>query len=142
MDDVNTKGKIKKTKGKALIIIFSMLIIIIGFGYWKFFSLQGVPKGELIQTVKSPDGKYLIKTYFHNAGSLSADAVRGELVNLNTDSAENIYWNYPDADPYIEWLNKDSVRIGDQTLDISKKETYDWRDDDNHIKEMPKQFIK
>ncbi|MBJ8056270.1 DUF5412 domain-containing protein, partial [Bacillus cereus] len=116
MDDVNTKGKIKKTKGKALIIIFSMLVIIIGFGYWKFFSLQGVPKGELIQTVKSPDGKYLIKTYFHNAGSLSADAVRGELVNLNTDSAENIYWNYPDADPYIEWVNKDSVRIGDQTL--------------------------
>ncbi|PFM56135.1 hypothetical protein COJ48_29255 [Bacillus cereus] len=142
MDDVNTKGKIKKTKGKALIIIFSMLVIIIGFGYWKFFSLQGVPKGELIQTVKSPDGKYLIKTYFHNAGSLSADAVRGELVNLNTDSAENIYWNYPDADPYIEWVNKDSVRIGDQALDISKKETYDWRDDDNHIKEMPKQFIK
>ncbi|PFI38739.1 hypothetical protein COI73_31035 [Bacillus cereus] len=142
MDDVNTKGKIKKTKGKSLIIIFSMLIIIIGFGYWKFFSLQGVPEGELIQTVKSPDGKYLIKTYFHNAGSLSADAVRGELVNLNTDSAENIYWNYPDADPYIEWVNKDSVRIGDQTLDISKKETYDWRDDDNHIKEMPKQFIK
>ncbi|MGE7874860.1 DUF5412 domain-containing protein [Bacillus paramycoides] len=142
MDDVNTKGKIKKTKGKALIIIFSILVIIIGFGYWKFFSLQGVPKGELIQTVKSPDGKYLIKTYFHNAGSLSADAVRGELVNLNTDSAENIYWNYPDADPYIEWVNKDSVRIGDQTLDISKKETYDWRDDDNHIKEMPKQFIK
>ncbi|MDR4986909.1 hypothetical protein CN491_16065 [Bacillus cereus] len=142
MDDVNTKGKIKKTKGKALIIIFSMLVIIIGFGYWKFFSLQGVPKGKLIQTVKSPDGKYLIKTYFHNAGSLSADAVRGELVNLNTDSAENIYWNYPDADPYIKWVNKDSVRIGDQTLDISKKETYDWRDDDNHIKEMPKQFIK
>ncbi|MES5929953.1 DUF5412 domain-containing protein [Bacillus cereus group sp. MG9] len=142
MDDVNTNGKIKKTKGKALIIIFSMLVIIIGVGYWKFFSLQGVPKGELIQTVKSPDGKYLIKTYFHNAGSLSADAVRGELVNLNTDSAENIYWNYPDADPYIEWVNKDSVRIGNQTLDISKKETYDWRDDDNHIKEMPKQFIK
>ena len=54
------------------------------------FSLQGVPKGELIRTVKSPDGKYLIKTYFHNAGSLSADAVRGELVNLDTDS-EKIY---------------------------------------------------
>ena len=52
--------------------------------------MQGVPKGELIRTVKSPDGKYLIKTYFHNAGSLSADAVRGELVNLDTD-LEKIY---------------------------------------------------
>ena len=106
------------------------------------FSLQGVPKGEFIRTVKSPDGKYLIKTYFHNAGSLSADAVRGELVNLDTDSEKNIYWNYPDTDPYIEWVNKNIVRIGDQTLDVSQKETYDWRDDDKHVKEMPKQFIR
>ncbi|MBG9718803.1 DUF5412 domain-containing protein [Bacillus mycoides] len=142
MSIINTKGKIKKTKRKVLITILSMLVIIIGFVYWNFFSLQGVPKGELIRTVKSPDGKYLIKTYFHNAGSLSADAVRGELVNLDTDSEKNIYWNYPDTDPYIEWVNKNSVRIGDQTLDISQKETYDWRDDDKHVKEMPKQFIR
>lgn len=92
--------------------------------------------------MKIPDGKYLIKTYFHNAGSLSADAVRGELVNLDTDSEKNIYWNYPDTDPYIEWVNKNIVRIGDQTLDVSQKETYDWRDDDKHVKEMPKQFIR
>ncbi|HEF1880572.1 TPA: hypothetical protein R9Y26_006480, partial [Bacillus cereus] len=51
-------------------------------------------------------------------------------------------WNYPDTDPYIEWVNKNIVRIGDQTLDISQKETYDWRDDDEHVKEMPKQFIR
>ncbi|PEX90698.1 hypothetical protein CN465_25840, partial [Bacillus cereus] len=25
---------------------------------------------------------------------------------------------------------------------ISQKETYDWRDDDKHVKEMPKQFIR
>lgn len=68
-----------------------MLVIIIGFGYWKLLVCKGVPKRELIRTVKSPDGKYLIKTYFHNAGSLSADAVRGELVNLDTDLEKNIY---------------------------------------------------
>ncbi|CAI8748099.1 hypothetical protein BHU24_17080 [Bacillus pseudomycoides] len=140
MDDA--KIQIKKTKRKVALVLFTALVIIIGFGYWKFFSLQGVPKGELIRTVKSPDGKHAIKTYFYNAGSLSADAVRGELVNLSSNSAKNVYWNYPDTDPHIEWIDKDRVRIGDQALDISKKETYDWRDDDKHIKEYPKQFVQ
>ncbi|PFD96847.1 hypothetical protein COE15_10820 [Bacillus cereus] len=134
--------QIKKTKRKVALVLFAALVIIIGFGYWKFFSLQGVPKGEWIRTVQSPDGKHAIKTYFHNAGSLSADAVRGELVNLSSDSTKNIYWNYPDTDPYIQWMDKDRVRIGDQTLDISREETYDWREDDKHIKKEPKQFIQ
>jgi len=138
----DAKIQIKKTKRKVALVLFIALVMIIGFGYWKFFSLQGVPKGELIRTVKSPDGKHAIKTYFHNAGSLSADAVRGELVNLSSNSAKNVYWNYPDTDPHIEWIDKDRVRIGDQALDISKKETYDWRDDDKHIKEYPKQFVQ
>ena len=138
----DTKVQIKKSKRKVALVLFAALVIIIGFGYWKFLSLQGVPKGELIRTVKSPDGKHAIKTYFHNAGSLSADAVRGELVNLSSGSTKNIYWNYPDTDPYIEWIDKDRVRIGDQMLNISKKETYDWRDDDKHIKEYPKQFVQ
>lgn len=86
MDDA--KIQIKKTKRKVALVLFIALVMIIGFGYWKFFSLQGVPKGELIRTVKSPDGKHAIKTYFHNAGSLSADAVRGELVNLSSNSAK------------------------------------------------------
>ncbi|PGE93680.1 hypothetical protein COE80_21255 [Bacillus pseudomycoides] len=140
MDDA--KIQIKKTKRKVALVLFIALVMIIGFGYWKFFSLQGVPKGELIRTVKSPDGKHAIKTYFHNAGSLSADAVRGELVNLSSNSAKNVYWNYPDTDPHIEWIDKDRVRIGDQALDISKKETYDWREDDKYIKEYPKQFVQ
>ncbi|KEK24609.1 DUF5412 domain-containing protein [Bacillus gaemokensis] len=145
MNDVNPKTEIKKTKRKVALVLFSALVIIIGFGYWKFFSLQGVPTGKLIRTVKSLDGKHAIKTYFHNAGSLSADAVReelGELVNLSSNSAKNIYWNYPDTDPYIEWIDKDRVKIGDQTLDISKRETYDWRDDPKHIKERSKQFVQ
>ena len=141
MSIINTKGEIKNEKKS----ITNYTYYVSNYNWiWilETFSLQGVPKGELIRTVKSPDGKYLIKTYFHNAGSLSADAVRGELVNLDTDSEKNIYWNYPDTDPYIEWVNKNIVRIGDQTLDVSQKETYDWRDDDKHVKEMPKQFIR
>ncbi len=74
MSIINTKVKLK-TKRKVLLTILTMLVIIIGFGYWKLLVCK-VFQRELIRTVKSPDGKYLIKTYFHNAGSLSADAVR------------------------------------------------------------------
>ena len=45
MSIINTKGEIKK-KRKVLLTILTMLVIIIGFGYWKLFSLQGVPKGN------------------------------------------------------------------------------------------------
>ena len=75
MSIINTKGEIKNEKKS----ITNYTYYVSNYNWiWilETFSLQGVPKGELIRTVKSPDGKYLIKTYFHNAGSLSADAVR------------------------------------------------------------------
>ncbi|MED2585043.1 DUF5412 family protein, partial [Bacillus thuringiensis] len=49
MSIINTKGEIKKTKRKVLLTILTMLVIIIGVGYWKLFSVQGVPKGELFR---------------------------------------------------------------------------------------------
>ncbi|WP_242217775.1 DUF5412 domain-containing protein [Bacillus cereus group sp. BfR-BA-01380] len=142
MNTKNAQKEIKKTKRKVGIVLLSMLIIGVGFVYWKFFSLQGVPTGELIRTIESPNGEYKIKTYFHDGGSLSADAVRGELVHLKTNSTKTIYWNYPDKDPFVEWLNETTVKIGDQTLHIPKQETYDWRDDKNYTRAYPKQFMK
>ncbi|MFD3449374.1 DUF5412 domain-containing protein [Microbacteriaceae bacterium 4G12] len=140
MEDVNAQGVIKKTKRKVLLVLLITFLIFSVFIYWKFFSMQGVPKGELIRTVQSPDGKYELKTYFHDGGSLSSDAARGELVNKSSHRAKTIYWNYPDQDPHIEWINNHIVKIGDQTLDVSKNQVYDWRGKEKHSKELPKQF--
>ena len=74
MSIINTKGEIKN-KRKVLLTILTMLVIIIDLDIGNFLVCKVFQK-EFIRTVKSPDGKYLIKTYFHNAGSLSADAVR------------------------------------------------------------------
>ncbi|MFI8708350.1 DUF5412 domain-containing protein [Bacillus sp. NPDC077411] len=142
MDTKKAQREIKKTKRKVGIVLLSTLMIGAGFIYWKFFSLQGVPTGKLIRTVESPNGDYKIKTYVQDGGSLSADAVRGELVHLKTNSAKTIYWNYPDNDPTIEWIDETTVTIGNQTLHIPKQETYDWRDDKNYKREYPKQFSK
>ncbi|MGG2017980.1 DUF5412 family protein [Bacillus sp. S10(2024)] len=142
---MNTKKiqkEIKKTKRKVGIVLLSILIIGAGFVYWKFFSLQGVPTGKLIRTIESPNGDYKLKTYVQAGDSLSANAVRGELIHLKTNSTKTIYWNYPDNDPLVEWIDETTVKIGNQTLHIPKQETYDWRDHENHTREYPKQFVK
>ncbi|MFP7416591.1 DUF5412 family protein [Priestia filamentosa] len=125
---------------KVGIIFLILMSSLTGCIYYKFFSLQGVSKGKLIRKVESPNGKYVVKTYFHYGGSLSLDAARGELINVQTNRKRNIYWNYPDADPYIFWIDKDTIKIGNQTLNVNKGETYDWRDDDEWERELPRQL--
>ena len=138
---INMGGFIlKKRLIKVGIIFLILMSSLTGCIYYKFFSLQGVPKGELIRKVESPNGEYVVKTYFHYGGSLSLDAARGELINVQTNRKRNIYWNYPDADPYIVWIDNDTIKIGNQTLNVNKGETYDWRDDDEWERELPRQL--
>ncbi|MFP3888390.1 DUF5412 family protein [Priestia filamentosa] len=120
------------------IVFLNLLVGLAGCVYLTFFSLQSVPKGDLIRKVES----HVLKTYFHYGGSLSSDAVRGELVSVQTNNKRNIYWNYPDVDPYIVWTDNDTIKIGNQTLNVAKGETYDWRDDDERVSELPRQFSK
>ena len=44
MSIINTKGEIKN-KRKVLLTIITMLVIIIGFGYWKFLVCKVFQKG-------------------------------------------------------------------------------------------------
>jgi hypothetical protein len=129
-------------KRHSLVILSLLTIIWVGgvIIYREFFSLQSVPKGVLILTIPSPNGKYAICTFSHNGGSLSADAVRGELVDLTHNTRKTVYWNYPDEDPYVEWLSTHTVIIGNKKLNMSKGETYDWRREDNWVRQYPKQF--
>ena len=142
MNTKKAQKEIKKTKIKIGIVLLSTLVVGTIFVYWKFFSLQGVPTGKLIRTIESPNGDYKLKTYVQDGGSLSANAVRGELIHLKTSSTKTIYWNYPDNDPLVEWIDETTVKIGNQTLHIPKQETYDWRDDKSYTREYPKQFVK
>ncbi|MED4649872.1 DUF5412 family protein [Bacillus inaquosorum] len=97
------------------------------------FSLKNVPKGSLVQSIESPDGSYTLNTYV-SRNTLSLDAAGGELVNKKT-----IYWNYPDSSRAVKWINHNTVKIGNQTLHLDTDETYDWRRDDQWIREEPPQ---
>ncbi|MGG2063904.1 MULTISPECIES: DUF5412 domain-containing protein [unclassified Bacillus (in: firmicutes)] len=130
MDTKKAQIEIKKTKRKVAVVLFSMLIIGVSFVYWKFFSLQGVPKGELIQEVNSPNGTYTLNAYITNGGATTSFAVRGELIfnKRKIFKTKNIYWNYKEDQANIEWKDEDTVIINGHTLHVPN-ETYDFRKD-------------
>ncbi|MGE7023038.1 DUF5412 family protein [Solibacillus cecembensis] len=90
------------------------------------FDLKWLPTGEYHTEEISPDGTYTLIAYVSRP-SLSADAVRGELVfNRRNGKTKNIYWNYRELTAKIEWFDNKTVVINGHTLEIPN-EKYDWR---------------
>lgn len=116
----------KKIVKIALIIGF-LFMGLIGYGvYWAFFDMKSLPTGEYLTEETSPDGSYTLKAYVSST-SLSADAVRGELVfNKRNGKTKNIYWNYRESTANIEWLDNQTVSINGHTLEVPN-EKFDFR---------------
>lgn len=124
-----------------LFSIFSIgLTCLMVYVAWNVLTLQGVTGGELVKSTPSPNGDYTIHTFFRDGGVETAHSVRCELVNVKTNESKNIYFNFPDYNPFVEWLDQDLVKIGNKTLNISEGETYDWRRDHGWRKEVPRQW--
>jgi len=123
--------KNNKKKGNKILKIFLvvglLLIGIIGYGvYWAFFDMNRLPTGEYITEETSPNGTYTLKAYV-SSPSLSADAVRGELIfNERNGKTKNIYWNYRESTAKIEWIDDDTVVINGHKLN-APKEKFDFR---------------
>ncbi|MEK4425266.1 DUF5412 domain-containing protein [Solibacillus sp. FSL K6-1523] len=123
----NAKGTKRKKIVKVILIISFLFTGFIGYGvYWAFFDMNRLPTGEYLTEATSPDGTYTLKTYVSGT-SLSADAVRGELVfNKRNGKTKNIYWNYRESTAKIEWLDNKTVVINGHTLEVPNG-NYDWR---------------
>jgi len=108
-------------------VVGLLLIGIIGYGvYWAFFDMNRLPTGEYITEETSPNGTYTLKAYV-SSPSLSADAVRGELIfNERNGKTKNIYWNYRESTAKIEWIDDDTVVINGHKLN-APKEKFDFR---------------
>ena len=123
-----TLKSVKRKKVVKISLVISLLFI--GFAaygvYWAFFDMNRLPTGEYLTEETSPDGTYTLKTYI-SVTSLSSNAVRGELVyNKRNGKTKNIYWNYPESNAKIEWLDQRTVVINGHTLEIPSGK-YDWR---------------
>lgn len=123
--------KNNKKKGNKILKIFLvvglLLVGIIGYGvYWAFFDMNRLPTGEYITEETSPNGTYTLTAYV-SSSSLSADAVRGELIfNERNGKTKNIYWNYRESTAKIEWIDDDTVVINGHKLNVPK-EKFDFR---------------
>ncbi|KGR76187.1 DUF5412 domain-containing protein [Ureibacillus sinduriensis] len=128
---MTANSTIKGTKRKkivkiSLIISFLFMGVIVYGVYWAFFDMNRLPTGEYLTEETSPDGKYTLKAYV-SSPSLSADAVRGEIVfNERNGKTKNIYWNYRESTAKIEWLNNNTVVINGYTLEVPN-EKFDFR---------------
>ena len=108
-------------------IIF-MAIIVFGSDNIVLVNPLGLPQGEFMCGVESPNGEYTVNAYVCNGGATVAYAVRGEVVNNETGKKRNIYWDYKIKTAEIEWINNDVVSINGHVLNIHT-DSYDYRYD-------------
>jgi hypothetical protein len=124
------QGKTSKQKGLLFIrvIIESILVIALTAGmmfYFLFFDISRMSGGDLISKVKSPNNKYTIACYLHQA-ALSSDAVRCELQRQTYGLSQNIYWDYPVYKADLRWKDNNTVVINGHQIKVPFQ-TYDWR---------------
>lgn len=108
-------------------ILLIVLVLIIGIIiYHNFYNINNIATGCFREEIISPNGDYILKSYFVDGGSLSGDAMRVELVEISTKKTRNIYFNYPENKVEMKWLDDETVKINEVELNILK-DTYDWR---------------
>lgn len=112
-------------KYKILIIAIIIVVLIACVIYHFFYNMNFLPKGEPLESIELPTNDYIINSYIVR-NSLSADAIRVELINNKTSKRKNIYWGYPESTANIKWINEDTVEINGHILNIHN-DRYDWR---------------
>jgi hypothetical protein len=125
--EIDKKRIFKEVMAIFLIVGVIVAAIITFAGYWLFYDMDRLPKGEFLTEETSPDGAYTLKAYVTNGGATVSYAVRGELVfNEKDGKSETIYWNYREETADITWTDDDTVIINGETLNVPG-ETYDYR---------------
>lgn len=122
--------RIKRTKkfpkfNLQLLLICGVLSSVF-FLNW-IYNPNFLPKGYLNETIPSKDGKYEARVYNYS-GFINYKNVRVEIYSKNTDDSKTIYYNFVDGPLHILWINENTIKIENKTLNV-KKDTYDFRKD-------------
>ncbi|MBS7006943.1 DUF5412 family protein [Anaerostipes sp.] len=108
--------------------IYSILaVFLLGWAVYHFtLDTQAVPQGELLRSVKSPDGRHIANAY-HGQDNATADfSVIVEIINKQSNTRKNIYFEYHCKDVYMKWMSDSMIKINEKILDINK-DVYDFR---------------
>lgn len=85
-----------------------------------------LPAGNFIKSSVSPNGTYVVNAYLCDGGATVDQAIRAEVVHVETGESRNIYWQYHAYDAQIEWLADDIVTVNGITLNVMY-DMYDYR---------------
>lgn len=127
------------SKKKKMRIWFLVLAFVWSFLYYYLFlflSVMVVFVGsfsctkDLLQTVESPNGEYVVNTYQKNCHATTDFSVIGELCNKNNE-CKRIYNCYHEKDSFVYWIDNETVFINNKELNIFDDE-YDWGNDNNY----------
>ncbi len=115
--------ELKKYK-KSIFILISVFILI-GFAF-QLSACSAFTSEEKILTSTSPDNTYTLEAYRVNGGATTDYSIK--VYRIDNDSSKSLIYNkYHDYNAEIKWISNYTVSINDVTIDLSKNETYDWR---------------
>ena len=112
-------------KIKKSLFVFLSVFVLIGFAF-QLSACSAFTSQEKILTSTSPDNTYTLEAYRVNGGATTDYSVKVYRFDNNSSKAL-IYNKYHDYNAEINWISNCVVSINDVTLDLSKNETYDWR---------------
>ena len=122
-----------KNKFFCLIItILTIIVVLFNITFFVvdsfFYNIDTLPTGEFLFSSMSPTGEYTLKMYSVDGGKTLGNAIRGEIVYIETGKVENIYWQADEKTAIVSWLSDSIVNINNNNVDVAKKIFYDWRD--------------
>lgn len=116
-------------KFKKYIIPIILLMLIVRFIYYSFFSIQNITGEELKTTYASSDNRYIVEFYLNNGNATVDFAVLGVCFDKETKKTRNFYWEYHQSNTQAFWFSDYEISINGKILDVRFDE-YDYRDDD------------
>lgn len=126
----------KKNKIRIWVLALAFVLSFLYYYLLLFISFVAIFAGsvsctkDLLQTVESPNGEYIVNTYQKNCHATTDFSVIGELCNKN-NKCKKIYNCYHEKDSFVYWIDNETVFINNKKLNIYD-DKYDWRDDDNY----------
>ena len=102
-----------KTEFKIVIVICLIYILSI---YMISKPLPILPKGELVETISSPNSIYQIHKYVTYGNATSTDFIRYEVENIATKKKRNIYYG-SNKQQELEWISDYVIQIYEYHFD-------------------------
>ena len=114
---------------KNTFVIFIIIFVLVMFIDYNFFSMNNLPKGNLLKSTKSPNGNYIINFYIVDPiHSTVSSSIRAEIVydGIIFKKKDDIYWSYRESEVSFQWLNNNEIEINGHTIELPDGE-YDFR---------------